>query len=171
MIWHWVAAASAALGAAGIALLLRALSGRRLPRWMIPAFAGLGLLAYQIHYEYDWYDNKRQQLPESAQVVSTEQSRMLWRPWTYRYPLTTAFSVVDRDTLRESRANGDRLVEFILYRFERQYRDVLTHQAYLMNCSAGERVPLIGARRRPDLDRLRQLEENDPQRQAVCSKG
>lgn len=171
MIWHWVAAVSAGLGAAGIALALRALSGRRLPRWIIPACAGLGLLAYQIHYEYDWYDHKRQQLPESAAVVSTEQSRMPWRPWTYLYPLTTAFSVVDRDKLVASRADGERLVEFIVYRFEMQHRDVLTRQTYLMNCSARESVPLIDDGRRPDLDRLRHLAPSDPQLEAVCATG
>jgi len=171
MIWHLVAAASAGLGAAGIALLLRTLSGKRLPRWIIPVCAGLGLLAYQINYEYDWYGNKRQQLPESARVVSTEKSRMLWRPWTYLYPLTTAFSVVDRDNLVKSRANGERLVEFILYRFEMQYRDVLTHHAYLMNCSTRESVPLVGDSRQPDLDRLRHLASDDPQLETVCSEG
>jgi len=171
MIWHLVAAASAGLGAAGVALLLRVLSGKRLPRWIIPVCAGLGLLAYQINYEYDWYGNKRQQLPESAQVVSTEMSRMPWRPWTYLYPLTTAFSVVDRDKLVNSRTNGERLVEFILYRFEMQYRDVLTHQAYLMNCTTRERVPLVGDSRRPDLERLRHLTSDDPQLEAVCSGG
>ncbi|NRB55927.1 MAG: hypothetical protein HRU39_08115 [Salinicola sp.] len=170
MIWHLVAAASAGVGAAGIALLLRSLSGGRLPRWIIPACAGLGLLAYQISYEYGWYESKRQQLPESAAVVSTEKGRMVWRPWTYLYPLTTAFSVVDRDKLVTSRADGERLVEFVLYRFEMQYRDVLTHQAYLVNCSTRERVPLVGDSRRPDIDRLRRLADDDPQLETVCFK-
>ncbi|WP_110667165.1 hypothetical protein [Salinicola halophilus] len=171
MIWHWVAAISAGLGAAGLALLLRTLSGKRLPRWIIPAFAGLGLLAYQIHYEYDWYAYKRQQLPASAEVVATEKSRMFWRPWTYLYPLTTAFSVVDRDKLLTSQVDGERLVEFILYRFERQHRDVLTHQAYLMNCRSRERVPLTEDGRQPELDRLQHLQNGDPQVEAVCTEG
>ncbi len=144
MIWHLVAAAFAGLGSAGVALLLRYLSGKRLPRWIVPVCAGLGMLAYQINYEYTWFDYKRQQLPESAQVISTEKSQMLWRPWTYLYPLTTGFSVVDRDNLVSSQVDGERLVEFILYRFERQYRDLLTHQPYLLNCTTRELVPLAG---------------------------
>lgn len=170
MIWHLVAAAFAGLGAAGVALLLRLLSGKRLPRWIVPVFAGLGMLTYQINYEYAWYGYKIQQLPESAQVVSTEKSRMLWRPWTYLYPLTTAFSVVDQDNLVASQADGERLVEFILYRFERQYRDLLTHQTYLMNCTTREMVPLAGDDRQPDVDRLRQLDRNDPLLEVVCSE-
>ncbi|MDW5378533.1 hypothetical protein R6258_16560 [Halomonas sp. HP20-15] len=171
MIWHLVAAAFAGLGAAGVALLLRLLSGKRLPRWIVPVCAGLGMLAYQINYEYAWYDYKVQQLPESAQVVSTEKSQMLWRPWTYLYPLTTAFSVVDRDNLVASRANGERLVEFILYRFERQYRDLLTHRAYLVNCTTREMVPLVGDNHQPDVGRLQRLTSDDPLLEAACSKG
>ena len=170
MIWHLVAAAFAGLGAAGVALLLRLLSGKRLPRWIVPVCAGLGMLSYQINYEYAWYGDKRQQLPESAQVVSTEKSQMLWRPWTYLYPLTTAFSVVDRNDRMASQANGERLVEFILYRFERQYRDLLTYQTYLLNCATREMVPLNADNRQPDVERLRQLERSDPLLEAVCSE-
>ncbi|WP_136066234.1 hypothetical protein [Modicisalibacter radicis] len=169
MIWHLVAAAFAGLGAAGVALLLRFLSGKRLPRWIVPVCAGLGMLAYQINYEYAWYGYKKQQLPESAQVISTEKSRMPWRPWTYLYPLTTAFSVVDRENLVASRTDGERLVEFILYRFERAYRDLLTHQAYLMNCTTREMVPLAGESRQPDTARLRRLERDAPLFQALCA--
>jgi len=170
MLWQLVAAAFAGLGAAGVALLLRLISGKRLPRWIVPVCAGLGILAYQINYEYSWYDYKRQQLPESAQVVSTEKDQMLWRPWTYLYPLITAFSVVDRDNLVVSRVDGDRLVEFILYRFERQYRDLLTQQAYLMNCTARELVPLSGDDRQPEVDRLQRLESDAALLETACAE-
>ena len=36
MIWHLIAAIFAGLGAAGLGLLLRTLSGKRLPRWIVP---------------------------------------------------------------------------------------------------------------------------------------
>ena len=137
------------IGAAGIALLLRLASGRRLPKWIIPVFAGLGMLGYQIHYEYSWLDHKRSQLPTTAQVVATEQGSMLWRPWTHAFPMTTAFSVVDRDSLVRRQVEDHRLVEFILYRFERQYVDRVTHQAWLMNCTTQSKLPLVGEQRRP----------------------
>lgn len=169
MIWQLIAAVFAGLGAAGIGLILRLLSGKRLPRWIVPAFAGLGMLAYQINYEYAWYGHKKHQLPESAQVVSTQKEQVFWRPWTYLFPMTTAFRIVDQDNLVTSQANGERLVEFIVYRFERQYRDRVTHQAYLMNCATREKLPLIGENRQPRLSELHRVDTTDPLFQAICS--
>lgn len=168
MIWHLIAAAFAGLGAAGVGLLLRFLSGKRLPRWIIPAFAGLGVLGYQIHHEYSWYSHKQQQLPASAEVVSVEYGGAFWRPWTYAFPIANAFEVVDRANLSVTDNNGERLVEFIRYRFERHYMDLVTHQAYLMNCTTQELVPLAGEPRRPRLAALRTLDDDDPLYQAVC---
>lgn len=168
MIWHLIAALFAGLAAAGVGLLLRFLSGKRLPRWIIPVCGGLGILAFQIHHEYSWFHYKQQQLPESARVVSTEEERMFWRPWTYLFPMTVAFSVVDRDNVVTTQANEERLVEFILYRFEKEYIDVVKHQAYLMNCTAQETLPLMGDERRPHTSELRRVEASEPLFQAVC---
>ncbi|MBB3142946.1 hypothetical protein [Halomonas organivorans] len=168
MIWHLIAAIFAGLGAAGIALLLRTLSAKRLPRWIVPAFAGLGMLAYQIHHEYTWFDHKRAQLPDSTRVVASEQNPAFWRPWTYLAPLTTAFTVVDEDGLTRSRADGQPLVEFILYRFEMGAADRLTHRPHLLNCASGELVPLDDTTRQPTTQALRQLGDDDPLRQTLC---
>ncbi|GAA0619134.1 hypothetical protein ACFPTY_01710 [Halomonas beimenensis] len=168
MIWHLIAAVFAGLGAAGIGLLLRTLSARRLPRWIVPAFAGLGMIAYQVHHEYSWFEHKKAQLPDSARVVTSEQSSAFWRPWTYLVPLTTAFTVVDEQSLVRSRANDQRLVEFILYRFERAHVDRLDHRPHLMNCSTGELVPLAEDTRRPQTEAMRRLDADDPLHRALC---
>ena len=167
MIWHLVAAVFAALGAAGIALLLRLASGKRLPRWIIPVFAGLGMLGYQIHFEYTWHEHKRQQLPATAEIIGSEQTRMLWRPWTYAFPLTVAFSVIDRDSLTPRTVNDQPLVEFMLYRFEREYIERLHHQRYLMNCATAELVPLT-PENRPDIEALRVMSREATLYRAVC---
>ncbi|SDJ51282.1 hypothetical protein [Billgrantia gudaonensis] len=171
MIWHLIAAVFAGLGAAGIGLLLRTLSAKRLPRWIVPVCAGLGILGYQIHHEYTWFEHKRAQLPDSARVVDTEQSTAFWRPWTFLAPLTTAFTVVDEQSLASSQSEADdqRLVEFILYRFEREYVERFSHQAYLMNCTTRELVPLEGESRTPRTDRLRRLDDSNPLFGAVCT--
>lgn len=169
MIWHLIAAIFAGLGAAGIGLLLRMISGKRLPRWIVPVFAGLGMLGYQIHHEYSWFSYKQAQLPDSAEVVSVEKGEVFWRPWTLAFPMTIAFSVVDEDNLVTRQADDNRLVEFILYRFERSYPDVVTHQAYLMNCTTRERLPLAGEQREPRFSDMRKLDDHDPLYQAVCS--
>lgn len=168
MIWHLIAAAFAGLGAAGIGLLLRWLSRQRLPRWIVPVFAGLGMLGYQIYHEYTWFEHKRAQLPASTQVVSTEQTPAFWRPWTFLVPLTSGFTVVDQENLVRSQNDDQQLVEFILYRFEMANADRVQHRAYLLNCSARDLVPMTGEPRRPDTEQLRRLERQDPLLRTVC---
>ncbi|WP_148253500.1 hypothetical protein [Aidingimonas lacisalsi] len=169
MIWHLIAALFAGLATAGVALLLRLVSGKRLPRWIIPAFAGLGMLGYQIHYEYSWFNHKQSQLPDSAHVVSSDQNTVFWRPWTYIYPMTTAFNVVDREGLTLSNTDGQQVVEFILYRFEKQPADQVSHQAYLMNCSAQEMLPLTDEFEQRDTVELRHVDASSELYEVVCS--
>ncbi|MDW7745764.1 hypothetical protein [Halomonas sp.] len=171
MIWHLIAAVFAGLGAAGIGLILRLASGKRLPRWIIPAFGGLGMLGYQIQTEYTWFEHKQQQLPESAEVVSVEEGQMFWRPWTFAFPMTTAFTIVDLDNLAVSRGDEGRLVEFILYRFEKEYVDQVSHQAYLMNCETREMLPLEGESRTPHTEQMRRVEATSPLHRALCTEG
>ncbi|MHB1371312.1 MAG: hypothetical protein ACYCW7_14085, partial [Pseudomonadaceae bacterium] len=64
MFWHLIAAVAAALAGAGIALVLRSLSGKRLPAWIIPVFAGLGMFGYTIYYEYTWFETSQARLPQ-----------------------------------------------------------------------------------------------------------
>ncbi|MDR5894114.1 MULTISPECIES: hypothetical protein [Halomonas] len=169
MIWHLIAAIFAGLGAAGIGLLLRLASGKRLPTWIIPVFAGLGMLGYQVHYEYSWLTHKQAQLPATASVVEVEHASMFWRPWTYAFPMANAFSAVDSDSMRaRETADGERLVEYIRYRFEKQHVDLVTHQAWLMNCESRETLPLVGEERRPRLEAMRELDAEDPVYLAVC---
>ena len=70
MFWELVATVFAGLGAAGIALLLRKLSAQKLPRYLVPVFAGLGMLGFQIHAEYNWYSHQKSLLPERYAVSS-----------------------------------------------------------------------------------------------------
>lgn len=163
MIWHLVALLSAGLGAAGFGFLLRSLSRRRLPGWIIPACAGVGMLSYQIYYEYSWVGHKQAQLPAGSVVVDEEREQQILRPWTYLFPLTVGFSVVDTDNVQHLEQNGERIAQFILYRFEREYIDRLTHQAYLLNCARAELLA-VGTERAA----VRLLERSDELYHAVC---
>src|SRR5690554_2296508 len=95
MFWNLIATIVCGLGAAGIALGIRTITAKRAPKWIIPVFAGAGMLGYLIYGEYTWYDHKRSLLPEEAVVVSTEQEKLFFRPWTFVVPYVTAFSTVD----------------------------------------------------------------------------
>lgn len=121
MIWHLVAAISAALAGAGIALVLRNLARNRLPKWIIPVFAGLGMLGYTIHYEYTWFETKQARLPEGSVVVSSEEGEMLWRPWTMKYPMPLVYTVLDGANAQVEDTEKGRIARFTLYRFEKHH--------------------------------------------------
>ncbi len=167
MIWHLVALAIAGLGAAGIGALLRSLSRKRLPKWIIPVFAGAGMLAYQIYYEYSWFEHKQTLLPATSQVVAVERGGSFWRPWTYFFPMAVGFSVVDTDNVSRADREGHNISQFILYRFQKEYVDLVSHQSHLLNCSTLELVPMAedGTLR---IQSMRQLERDDALYLVVC---
>ncbi|MFI0472378.1 hypothetical protein ACGLWX_06590 [Halomonas sp. HMF6819] len=165
MIWHLIAAVFAALAAAGIGLILRKATGNRLPKWIVPVMAGLGMLGYQIHVEYSWFEHKKAQLPPSTEVVDSATGTEIWRPWTFVFPMTTQFSVLDRESLSRS---GD-VAEFMLYHFERHYTDLVIPQAYVLNCQSRELVPVAAERREPDLDGIRTLRADSTLLQSACN--
>lgn len=142
MLWHLVATIFAGLGAAGIALLIRVLSKNNAPNWLIPVFAGIGMLGYQIYFEYSWFDHQTSRQPEGVVVVSSEQGEAFWRPWTYLFPMTTAFTVVDSANTQTRYLEGLTLIEFIQYRFEKKAFDVVTHQRYVLNCTHAQMIPV-----------------------------
>lgn len=139
MIWTLVGMAFAGMGCGGVAMLLRMLSRNRLPKWIIPVFAGLGMLAYQISIEYSALDLVEERLPEGTVVIATETDSMVWRPWTFIVPMQvslTALDVANAETrfLEE----GTRVVRFVLYRFEKQLVTQAIPQSYLLNCGNRE---------------------------------
>lgn len=168
MIWHLIATFSAGLGAAGIAFLLRSISRQKLPKWIIPAFAGIGMLGYQIYFEYNWFDHQTSQQPEGAVVTSSHKGEDFWRPWTFFYPMTTVFTVVDSKSLQVRNLDGLKLVEFIEYRFEKKYIDVVTLQRYVMNCTQAQ-IVAVSDEQKVLSKQPRTVERNSPLFAAVCN--
>ncbi|MCP9337293.1 hypothetical protein [Stutzerimonas xanthomarina] len=121
MFWHLIAAIVAALAGAGIALLLRNLSRKKLPKWIVPAFAGLGMLAYTINYEYTWFETKQARLPEGSVIVASEEGEMLWRPWTMMFPMPLGYTVLDGANVQVEETSEGRVARFVLYRFKKQH--------------------------------------------------
>ncbi|HEY7884878.1 MAG TPA: hypothetical protein VIC08_08045 [Cellvibrionaceae bacterium] len=142
MIWHLLAAAFAGLGTAGVALLARRLSRGRLPRWIVPVAAGLGILGYQVYFEYTWAEHRQAQLPAEAQLLEQWAKPAFWRPWTHIWPMTTGFTVVDINSLASTQVDGDKVLRFVAYHFERDALERMHYRGYILNCTTGERVPL-----------------------------
>lgn len=119
MLWELIATIVAGLGAAGIALAIRFISRKKAPRWLIPAFAGLGMLSFQVQSEYSWYQHQAGLLPEGVVVVRKVEQQAVWRPWSYVYPQTLRFIAADiANAAPNQRNSAVWLVD--LYFFERR---------------------------------------------------
>ncbi len=170
MIWHLIAAICAALAGAGIALVLRSLTRKWLPKWIIPAFAGLGMLAYTIHYEYTWFETKQARLPQGSLVVSSEEGEMFWRPWTAMFPMPLVYTVLDGANAQVDDTDRGRIGSFVLYRFEKQHLiSTVSSHAYQLLCNERAMFKLNDAGQ-AIFASLREVEADSPLYRAICSE-
>ncbi|MEX3015011.1 hypothetical protein [Gymnodinialimonas hymeniacidonis] len=107
MFIELIATAFAGIACAGIAMLLNRITGRRLPRWLTPVAAGLGMLAMTISNEYTWFDRTAEELPEGIEIAMTVENQSWFRPWTRAYPYVERFVAVDTGTARTNEALPD----------------------------------------------------------------
>jgi hypothetical protein len=90
----------------GMAHLVWRLTGRRLPRWIMPASAAIGLIGFTIWSEYSWYGRVSSELPAGVEVVWSETRANGLRPWTHVFPLTTRFIALDTRAVAAHPANA-----------------------------------------------------------------
>jgi hypothetical protein len=110
-----------------------------LPRWLVPASAGVALLGYTAWSEYDWYPRISGQLPPEIEVVAWREEASPFRPWTYLSPTTTSFVALDhRKTLTHPQKADLRIVT--LYSFART--GGMTEGLMAVDCSAKRQVLL-----------------------------
>ncbi len=166
MFWNFVATIFAGLGGAGVALMLRSLTRKKAPKWTIPVFAGLGMLAYLVYGEYIWFEHKQSQLPEEAIVVATENDPIFWRPWSFVVPQVTRFTVLDTKSIKTETTNTA-IATFYLYRFEQSYTDQVSGQVHLLNCDTRELVP-VTENGQAAIKGMRTLTLDDPLYAHVC---
>lgn len=100
MFWDLIATFAAGFGGAGIAMVANIISGKRLPRWLVPVAAGGCMIGYAIWSEYTWYERTAATLPEGITVTQSVEGAALWRPWTYAFPMVERFATVDLATFR-----------------------------------------------------------------------
>ncbi|AMY67572.1 hypothetical protein [Frigidibacter mobilis] len=93
-----------ALGAAiaGIYVAVNRMTGRRLPRWLLPASLGAAMISFAVWNEYTWYARVTAALPDSVEVVLPVKESSFWRPWSYAVPMVTRFIAVDRAAVQRS---------------------------------------------------------------------
>ncbi|SFR17829.1 hypothetical protein [Poseidonocella sedimentorum] len=100
MFIELIATVVAGIACAGIMMLLNHATGRRLPRWLIPVAAGLGMIGMTISNEYTWFDRTSARLPEGVEIALNVEERSWLRPWTMARPYTKRFVAVDRAGVR-----------------------------------------------------------------------
>jgi hypothetical protein len=114
MLIDFIAAVAVAFGVAGsvlfVGLIVRGLTGWRLPKWFLPASVGLGMIGFGVWNEYTWYARVSGQLPAELVVASAPEERAWYRPWTYVAPLTLRFVAVDRGRILRSTSDPGLIV-------------------------------------------------------------
>lgn len=143
MLFEFIATMAAGFGLAGIALVITHLSklaGRQAPKWLIPLFAAIGIFAYQIHQEYNWYGQQAESLPEGVEVIKTAKSTEWFRPWSYVRPQIFRFIAVDSGNAR-SNTNDKDMYLVNLYLFER--RRSVQQVPQVIDCAAPARADYV----------------------------
>lgn len=107
MLLEFLAVIVAGFGGGGTAMILRRLSGQRLPEWLTPAGVAAGMLAMVVYLEYSWAPRYEAGLPPEVVVVSKNQHKSWMRPWTYAVPLTNRIIAVDNRIRQRNSRNPD----------------------------------------------------------------
>ncbi len=102
MLLEFIASIALGLGVAGLLMLFNRLSPKALPAFLLPASAGLAMIAMMVYLEYSWAKRTIDNLPQGVVVTAQSSERMWYRPWTYLKPLSLRMVAVDT---RRNRTN------------------------------------------------------------------
>jgi len=169
MIFELIAAVALAAAGVGVAMLLRRLAPV-LPKWIVPAAAGVGMIGYAVWSEYSWHARTVAALPEGVEVLEKIESRAPWRPWSYVAPQVLRLSAVDvADARRNPAAPGMVMTNVIL--MERFAPTIVA--PVLVDCVEGRRADIADGVEFdedgvPRPDRWLPLEDGDALRDALC---
>ncbi|MEX0306863.1 MAG: hypothetical protein AB3N12_05685 [Ruegeria sp.] len=140
MFLELIATVFAGFAFAGVVMVLNKLTGGRLPKWVAPVAAGVGMIAMTISSEYSWYDRTRAELPDGLAIIEEVESRAFYRPWTYAVPFVDRFAAIDTVSVRTNESLPDqRLVD--LYFFGRWAP--VSKLPIAVNCADNSRANLV----------------------------
>lgn len=168
MLYEFIATLTAGLGFAGVALLLGhllKLGQKKAPKWLIPIFAGIGMLGFQIHQEYHWFAWQSQQLPQTTKILKTITESTWYRPWSYIKPQIVRFSAIDLSKT-QTHPTDPNLHLAQIYLFERRMSPQNVLQ--VINCQKIARAdPIPSNLLQPEYDWIA-LDKTDPLITQVC---
>jgi hypothetical protein len=172
MFLELIATFVAGIAGAGSMLFLTMLAGRltgkNLPRWLVPVAAGVAMLTMTIASEYAWYGRTVQAMPPRLEVIETVESRAAYRPWTYVVPYINRFIALDREGVQ---VNADqpqiRLADLLFYA---RWKPTKAVQIKLDSDARTRADPRDGA---SGIDGLRwqKVDDADPIVASICKEG
>lgn len=173
MAFELIAAVVMGVGAAGLVMLLRRLAPSLVPRFAVPAAAGIAIIGFTIWSEYAWFDRQTAGLPESVKVASAIAEPSAFRPWTYARPFVDRFVAVDLGGARRHQAVPDQVM-VTLYFFQRH--TPTASAPLLVDCAGRRRADIAdGATFAPDGEvegvAWRDVGDEDPLVDVVCAAG
>lgn len=140
MLLEFIATLSLGAGAAGIILLVQKITKGALPRWAMPAAAGLAMFAFAVWSEYSWSARSMEALGPDAVVARAVKQQQIWRPWTFLAPVTTRLIALDgTDTV-----NIDGTVVTDMYLLSRWQDGAVVPAAF--DCLLNRRADLFNGR-------------------------
>ena len=173
MFFELIATIFSGLAAAGIVLVLRSLVGGRLPRWLTPVAAGLAMIGFAIWNEYTWFERTAAALPPEMEIVAQNDSRALWRPWTYVVPFTDRFAALDRASVRWNDAAPDQRMADLFFWGRWAPVNQIT---VVYDCDGARRAALVEGIEMDGDGRVTEaawtpIPETDPALRAACAEG
>jgi len=176
MLTDFISTIAAGAGVACIVFIANHLSGRMtgrtLPKWVMPAGIGLAMLGYSVWNEYTWYPRMRAALPQDVVVASAPEDRAMYRPWSYLYPSVSRFIAVDRANAVRSAADARIFVANAVV-FQRWQPEQRIPQAF--DCGNAARADLMDGATLSTEGTLKgavwQRAEDDPLVAAACGGG
>lgn len=138
MLLEFIATISAGAGAAGVILALQKLLRLRFPKWLMPAVAGVAMLALTIWLDQSWFARTEVGLGEGKVTALQVEKKQLWRPWTYVFPVTTQFIALDK---AGANVNGA-MVETDMYLLARRSESAIV--PVIFDCLMSRRADLMG---------------------------
>lgn len=172
MLLELIATVTAAVGAGGVAVLLRRLTGGRLGRWLVPVAAGAAMLGVTLVNEYSWYERTRANLPEGVVVAHAHEFQAIYKPWTYLFPYIDRFAAIDRASVRTHPDRPERrIIKLLFYGRWSQPRQA----SVVVDCERQLRATLTGqVRFGPDgglanVD-WREVAADDPIQRTSCAE-
>ena len=95
MLLEFLAAIVLGVAVAGVVMAINVVLRRRLPGWLVPAAAGISMIAFMVWMEYTWLPRTMESLPEGVELVSVSRESSWYRPWTYFRPLSLRAVTLD----------------------------------------------------------------------------